>query len=73
MNTIALETKVRLLNSIIILTATYASETRKMMAKTICHLNTFQQRCLRCILKITYRDQVTNVEVHCRTSTCPLA
>lgn len=73
MNTITLETRVQLLNSIVIPVATYASETLKMTAITIHHLNTFQQRCLRRILKITYQDWVTNEEVHRRTSTCLLA
>jgi hypothetical protein len=72
-NTIALQTKVRLLNSIVIPTATYACETWKMTAKTIRRLNVFQQRCLRRILKITYRDRVTNEEVHRRTLTRPLS
>lgn len=36
------------------------------------YLNTFQHCCLICILKIMYRDWVTNKELHCQTSTCPL-
>lgn len=35
-------------------------------------LNTFQQRCLIRILKITYQDQETSEEVHRQTSARPL-
>ena len=41
-------------------TAIYASETWKSTGKTQRKLNIFHQRCLRKILKITYRNRVTN-------------
>ncbi|KAI8505608.1 hypothetical protein Bbelb_167970 [Branchiostoma belcheri] len=36
-------------------------------------LDAFQQRCLRKILHITYRDRITNEEVYHRTGTKPLS
>ncbi|KAI8507965.1 hypothetical protein Bbelb_142050 [Branchiostoma belcheri] len=36
-------------------------------------LDAFQQRCLRKILHITYRDRITNKEVYDRTGTKPLS
>uniref|UniRef100_A0A914VG25 Reverse transcriptase domain-containing protein n=1 Tax=Plectus sambesii TaxID=2011161 RepID=A0A914VG25_9BILA len=72
-STIALPIKIRLFNSIVIPTAVYACETWKMSAGIVRKLNVFQQRCLRQILRITYRDRVPNEEVHRRTLTCPLA
>ncbi|KAI8506373.1 hypothetical protein Bbelb_158000 [Branchiostoma belcheri] len=36
-------------------------------------LDAFQQRCLRKIVHITYRDRITNKEVYDRTGTKPLS
>ncbi|XP_076736223.1 uncharacterized protein LOC143414974 [Maylandia zebra] len=69
---IDLATKIRLLNSIIIPTAIYASETWKTSARIARRLNVAQQRWLRQILGVSYRDHVTNEEVHRRTATRPL-
>ncbi len=58
--TIALQTKIRFLRSIVILMATYASETWNLSAMITTWLNVFQQRCLRRILKIYYHDRIAN-------------
>lgn len=71
--TIALPTKIRLFNSIVIPTAIYACETWRSTAGSDRRLNVFQQRCLRRILQISYRDHVSNEDVYRRTSTRPLA
>lgn len=60
--------KLRLYSSIVLPTATYACETWKSMVKTDRRLNAFHQRCLRKILKITWRDRVTNEEILRRTN-----
>jgi len=72
-NAINTEMKVRLHKSIVVPTAIYASETWKSTAKTKKMLNVFHQKCLRRILKITWRDRVTNDEVLRRTRTRPLS
>ncbi len=48
-------------------TAIYASETWKMTEKHAARLDAFHQRCLRKILKVTWKDHVTNEEILRRT------
>jgi len=43
--------------------ANYASETWKMTARIERKLNVFHQRCLRKILKVAYKDHITNEEI----------
>ncbi len=44
------------------------------MTETIARkLDVFHLHCLRCILKITYRDHITNMEVYRRAYTQPLS
>ncbi|KAL2652137.1 hypothetical protein R1flu_020265 [Riccia fluitans] len=69
---IEMATKIRLLNSIVIPTAIYASETWKTSAKIERRLNVAQQRWLRWILQVSYRDRITNEEIHLRTATYSL-
>ncbi|ROL55547.1 hypothetical protein DPX16_7487 [Anabarilius grahami] len=70
--TISIKTKVRLFNSIVIPTAIYVAETWKTTAKITRRLNVFQKRCLQRILRVSYRDRITNDKVHRRTDTRPL-
>ena len=56
-------TKIWLYNSIVVLVASYASEMWKMTARIEHKLNVFHQRCLRKILKVTYKDHITNEEI----------
>lgn len=58
---INLATKIGMLNTIVIPTESYACEMWKK------RLNVAQQRWLRQILRVSYRDHVTNEEVHCWT------
>ncbi|KAL2612209.1 hypothetical protein R1flu_023901 [Riccia fluitans] len=69
---INLTTKIHLLNSIVIPTAIYASETWKTSAKIERRLNVAQQRWLRRILQVSYQDCITNEEIHRQTATRPL-
>lgn len=55
--------KIRLLNTIVIPTAIYASETWKRMKWIAQKLNTFQQQRLRRILRTTYHDSNANEEI----------
>ena len=65
--------KVRLIQSIVLSTTLYACETWKISAKMKKKLDAFQQRCLRRVLKITFRDRVTNAEIYERTDTRQLS
>jgi len=56
-------TKIWLYNSVVVSVASYASETWKMTARIERNLNVFHQRCLRKILKVTYKDHITNEEI----------
>ncbi|KAE9546392.1 hypothetical protein FO519_010396, partial [Halicephalobus sp. NKZ332] len=67
------EVKIRLFNTIIIPTAIYAGDTWKDSNKTAHQLNTFQQRCLRKILNISYSSKTTNEEVLIRSGSHRLA
>ena len=64
---ISLKIKIQLCYSIVLSTAIYACETWKTSSKINQKLNTFHQRCLRKIMKITYLDRVTNEEVLARS------
>ena len=48
---------------IVVSVTSYASETWKMTARTEHKLNVCHQRCLRKILKVTYKDHITNEEI----------
>ena len=62
-NTLSLKIKLDLYTSLIVSTAIYASETWKSTARIRQHLDVFQQRNLRKILGIMWKDRVTNMEV----------
>ena len=64
---IRLGTKLRLYKAIVVPTALYASETWRTTKAIQRKIDAFQQRCLRKILGITYRDRVKNEEVMKRT------
>lgn len=72
-NSLTSKLNIRLLNSIVLPTALYSSETWKASVAISWGLNVFQLRCLRRILRISYRDHVTNEEVQQRAGTRPLA
>jgi len=55
--------KLDLYTSLIVSTATYASETWKSTARIRQQLDVFHQWNLRKILGITWKDRVTNMEV----------
>ena len=65
--------KVKLLQSVVLPTCLYASETWKISVKIKKKLDAFQQKCLRRILGVTYRDRVTNDEIYRRTATRPFS
>ena len=65
--------KIQLHNSIVLPTALYACETWKCTANIAHKIDVFHQRCLRRILRISYRDHVTNEEVLKRAKSNPLS
>jgi len=65
--TLNLDTKLRLYSSVVLPTAIYASETWKMTEKLAKKLDVFHQRCLRKILKVSWRDHRTNEDILART------
>ncbi|XP_065326211.1 NLR family CARD domain-containing protein 3-like [Pelmatolapia mariae] len=67
-----LSTKLRLLKTIVIPTTLYEAKTWKSTGKINRHLDVFQKRCLRQLLKITYRDCITNEEIYRRAGVEPL-
>ncbi|XP_078682172.1 uncharacterized protein LOC144916725 [Branchiostoma floridae x Branchiostoma belcheri] len=69
---IDLDNKLRLYNSIVLPTAIYASETWKCTAKLTKKLDVFHQRNLRRILKVRWKDHITNEEILRRAKTQPL-
>ena len=69
---IGLRSKLLLYTSIVVSTAIYGSEMWKNREKIGRKLDKFQQRCLRWILRITWRDHITNAEVLHRTNQLPL-
>jgi hypothetical protein len=62
-----LKAKLRLYHSIVLPTVLYSCETWKVTEAISKKLDVFHQRCLRRILKISYRDHVTNKDVLERT------
>ena len=70
---ITLRIKLQLFNAIIVPMMLYGSETWKESKGNLKKVDVFQQRCLRKILGITYRDRTTNVEIMKRTSQEPLS
>ena len=62
-NTIRNEVKLRLYSSIVVPTAIYACETWRRTANLERKLNVFHRKCLRRILRISWRDHVTNAEL----------
>ena len=72
-NSIDTKIKIRFSPSLILPTMLYACETWKTNAKVKKKLDVFLTRCLRKILKISYRDRVTNEEVYQQTKARPLS
>ena len=61
-----MKSKLSLYNSLVIPVAIYASETWKSNNNLAHKLNVFHHRCLWKLLKISWRDHVTNDDVHQR-------
>ena len=62
-----MKSKLSLYNSFVIPVAIYASETWKSNNNLVHKLDVFHHRCLWKLLKISWRDQVTNDDVHQRS------
>ena len=66
-STIRKETKIKLYSAIVVPTALYACETWRKTIWNENKVNIFHRKCLRKILKISYRDHVRNEDVLQRT------
>ena len=64
---VGLKTKIKLYKAIVVPAVLYASETRGTTKAINGKLDAFQQRCLRRILEVTYRDRVKHDDVIKRT------
>ncbi|KAI8511884.1 hypothetical protein Bbelb_109840 [Branchiostoma belcheri] len=60
---ISIPLKMKLFQSIVVPTAIYACESWRSTKETVQMLDTFQRRCLRTILGISWRDHVSNEEL----------
>lgn len=60
---INLKTKLLVYNSIVLSTLLYASETWTSKKTDIKKLNSFHTKCLRSILKLTWKDKIPNEEI----------
>ena len=65
---ISKSTKIHLYTSVVIPSAIYASETWRTTDKTNRMLNVFKRRCLRDIMRVSWKDHMTNEELLLRAS-----
>ena len=63
-NNISLGSKVKLMRSLVISIFLYASESWNLTAELEKRMQDFEMRCYQRILNISYKDHVTNEEVH---------
>ena len=63
-NNISLASKVKLMRSLVIFIFLYACESWTLTAKLEKRTQAFEMRCYRRLLNISYKDHVTNEEVH---------
>ena len=65
----SIQTKVKLFNSLVMSVLTYGSETWKTTERDKKKLDTFQNRCLRQLLRVRWPEKISNEELHRRTRT----
>ena len=65
----SIRTKIKLFNSLVMSVLTYGSETWKTTEGDKKKLDTFQNRCLRQLLRVRWPDKISNEELHRRTRT----
>ncbi|XP_063447098.1 uncharacterized protein LOC134726617 [Mytilus trossulus] len=70
---LSFKTKVRLFNSLVISVLLYGCETWKTTEQDKKKFNTFQNRCLRQILKIRWLNTISNENLHIRAGTKKLS
>ena len=70
---LSLDIKLNLFKTIVIPTVIYSCENWKSSTTIVNKLNVFQQRCLRKILNVSYRDRITNQAILTRSKVDSLA
>ena len=65
----SIRTKIKLFNSLVISVLTYGSKTWKTTEGDKKKLDSFQNRCLRQLLRVRWPDKISNEELHRRTRT----
>jgi len=70
---LSLDIKLNLFKTIVIPTVIYSCENWKSTTTIVNKLNVFQQRCLRKILNVSYRDRITNQAILTRSKVDSLA
>ncbi|KAK3084362.1 hypothetical protein FSP39_012217 [Pinctada imbricata] len=65
----SVQTKIKLFNSLAMSVLTYGSETWKTTERDKKKLDTFQNRCLRQLLRVRWPDKISKEELHRRTRT----
>ena len=69
---ISIRTKMRIFNAVIMSILLYGGETWTILKNDSSRLETFQLRCLRCILQITRRDHQRNTDIRDRCCQQPM-
>lgn len=70
---VSLRVKCKVYKAIVLSTLLYGAETWTVYSTQVKKLNAYMMRHLREIMKITWRDKVTNEEVYRRTGLAPMA
>ena len=69
----SIQTKVKLFNSLVVSVLTYGSETWKTTERDKKKLDTFQNRCLRQILRVRWPEKISNEELRRKTKTSKIS
>ena len=64
---ISLSSNIRLMRSLVTSITLYACESQTLTAELLRRIQAMEMRCYRKILRISYKDHVTNEEVHAKT------
>ena len=69
---ISTKIKMKVFNSVVMNILLYGSETWTPLEQDLCRLETFQMRCLRCIIGVSRWDHLYNLDIRARCCEQPL-